>query len=71
MNREIRLEALVGKSVRNADGRVVGRIREVEAEWHGNQCVVTRFHLGDGLHLPASALDLTDPKAPRLREIAR
>lgn len=70
MKREIRLEALVGKNVRNADGRVVGRIREVEAEWHGNQCVVTRFHLGDDVDVPASAVDLTDPKAPRLRENA-
>jgi sporulation protein YlmC with PRC-barrel domain len=64
---EIRLEDLVGTRVRDRDGRVVGRIREIEAEWHGNQCVVTSLHLGKGERLPLSAVDLSDPKTPRLR----
>ena len=67
MKREIRLEDLVGRRVRNANGQVVGKIREVEAEWHGHQCVVTSFHLGDGVSLPVSAIDLADPSKPRLR----
>jgi sporulation protein YlmC with PRC-barrel domain len=67
MNREIRLEDLVGRRVRNANGQVVGKIREVEAEWHGHRCVVTSFHLGDGARVPVSALDLSNPSAPRLR----
>jgi sporulation protein YlmC with PRC-barrel domain len=67
MKREIRLEDLVGRRVRNSDGHVVGKIREVEAEWHGHQCVVTSFHLGDGMRVPVSAIDLSNPTAPRLR----
>jgi hypothetical protein len=65
--REIRLEDLVGRRVRNASGAVVGKIREVEAEWHGHQCVVTQFHLDGDVRVPASALDLTDPEKLRLR----
>lgn len=67
MKKEIRLEDLVGKRVRDFEGRVVGRIREIEAEWHGNQCVVTSLHLGEGQRVPVSAVDLSDPKSPRLR----
>ena len=67
MKREIRLEDLVGRRVRDADGRVVGKIREVEAEWHGHQCVVTSFHLADGARLAVSAVDLSEPTKPRLR----
>ena len=67
MKREIRLEDLVGRRISDADGRVVGRIREVEAEWRGHQCVVTSFHLSDGARLAASAVDLADPMRPRLR----
>jgi sporulation protein YlmC with PRC-barrel domain len=66
MKREIRLEDLVGRRVRNAEGRVVGKIREVEAEWHGHQCVVTSFHLDGGMRIATNAIDLADPKRPRL-----
>lgn len=67
MKREIRLEDLVGRRVLDAKGSVVGRIREVEAEWHGHECVVTSFHLGGDHRVPASAIDLEDPIRPRLR----
>ena len=65
--REIRLEDLVGRRVRNASGAVIGKIREVEAEWHGHQCVVTQFHLDGDRRVQASELDLTDPARLRLR----
>lgn len=67
MKREIRLEDLVGRRISDAEGRIVGRIREVEAEWHGHRCVVTSFHLSDGARLAVSAVDLADPMRPRLR----
>lgn len=67
MKKEIRLENLVGTRVRDASGQVIGRIREVEAEWHGAQCVVTNLDLGNGLRVPVSAVDLADPAQPRLR----
>ena len=67
MKKEIRLEDLVCTRVRDHEGRVVGRIREIEAEWRGNQCVVTSLHFGKGERVPMSALDFTDPTSPRLR----
>ena len=67
MKREIRLEDLVGRRVCNAEGDVIGKIREVEAEWHGQRCIVAAFHLADGQRLPAASLDLANPERPRLR----
>jgi sporulation protein YlmC with PRC-barrel domain len=66
MKKEIRLEDLVGRRVRDAQGSVIGRIREVEAEWHGPRCVVTSFHLDGGMRVPMTAMDLADPKRPRI-----
>lgn len=67
MNREIRLEDLVGRRVRDANGNVVGRIREVEAEWRGQTCVVTSFNLDGGKRVAPAAIDLADPTRPRVR----
>lgn len=48
--REIRLHDLVGRQVRDPDGRSVGRIQELRAEIelheHGNEYVVVAFHVG-------------------------
>jgi hypothetical protein len=48
--RTIALDQLVGRVVRDADGRRIGRIEELEAELvfepHGNDYVVTRFGIG-------------------------
>ena len=48
--REIRLHHLVGRKVRDVDGRTVGRIQELRAEIelheHGNEYVVREFHIG-------------------------
>ena len=47
---EIRLHHLVGRTVRDPDGRVVGRIQElcaeIELQEHGNEYVVREFHVG-------------------------
>lgn len=66
MNKEIRLEDLVGTRLLGADGQVVGRISEVQAEWRGHHCVVTELHLGKGLSVRIGNVDLSDPKRPRL-----
>lgn len=77
---QIRLEDLVGTRVRGLDGEVVGRIREVQAEWRGARCVVTELHVGTGMLLrrrprgvrvPMDVIDLSDPARPRLRVPAR
>jgi len=48
--RTIPLSTLVGRAVRDAEGRTVGRIEEMAAEIelhpHGNSYVVTRFAIG-------------------------
>jgi hypothetical protein len=53
--------------VHDARGSFVGKIREVEAEWHGHQCVVTQFHLDGDRRVRAADLDLTDPTKLRMR----
>ena len=44
--REIHLELLLGKVVRDQQGRGVGRIEEVRAEQAGDQCVVREYMIG-------------------------
>jgi hypothetical protein len=50
MPREILLNHLIGKIVRDVDGRKVGRIEEllatIEAHEHGNDYVASEFHVG-------------------------
>ena len=50
MNREIALHQLLGRTVRDPDGRKVGRVEELRAriDLHetGNDYVVTEFHVG-------------------------
>jgi hypothetical protein len=50
MSREVAMHHLVGRTVRDRDGRTVGRIEELRAEIdlheHGNDYVVTEFHVG-------------------------
>jgi sporulation protein YlmC with PRC-barrel domain len=43
---KVHLELLVGKLVRDADGKRVGRIRSVHAEKEGDDCVVRHYELG-------------------------
>ena len=49
-SREIRLHELVGRKVRDANGRSIGHIQELHAEIelheHGNEYVVVAFHVG-------------------------
>ena len=48
--REVRLHHLVGRKVRDSRGTLVGRIHEmgveIELNEHGNDYVVTEFHIG-------------------------
>lgn len=50
MSREVPLHHLLGRTVRDPDGRTVGRVEELRAaiELHdrGNDYVVTEFHVG-------------------------
>ena len=50
MSREIALHHLLGRTVRDPNGRKVGRIEELRAEIElheqGNDYVVTEFHVG-------------------------
>jgi sporulation protein YlmC with PRC-barrel domain len=46
MGGEIRFEDLLGKTVRNAHGRPIGRIEDARVEPDGEDYVVTHFLLG-------------------------
>lgn len=46
--REARVEALIGRKVLDVDGRKVGRIEELVAEWQGTDLVVVEAHVGPG-----------------------
>jgi hypothetical protein len=78
---EIHLELLIGRVVRDAAGRRIGRIEEMRAVRRGGVWKVTHFFLGPagwrarlGLRGGArgrgrvrwDALDLSDPERPRL-----
>jgi sporulation protein YlmC with PRC-barrel domain len=46
MSREINLELLLGRKVRDAEGMPVGHIEEIVAERRGGECVVREYLLG-------------------------
>lgn len=48
MTKEIHLELLIGKRVRDVAGRAAGRIEEVRADRVDLECVISEFHLGSG-----------------------
>jgi sporulation protein YlmC with PRC-barrel domain len=50
--REVRFEDLVGKVVRNPQGRAIGRIEELEAEPEGEDYLVTEYVIGALERLP-------------------
>lgn len=43
---EVRLDRLLGRQVRGANNRPIGRIEEFRARRHGNLCVVTEYVIG-------------------------
>jgi ribosomal 30S subunit maturation factor RimM len=89
----VRLQDLLGRRVRDVDGRLLGRVEEVFARREGQALVVHEYHVGGYALLerlaggrvrrallavvpftrptlyrvPWHALDITDPKRPRLR----
>jgi len=46
MAREVALERLLGRQVRDADGRHAGRVEEVHARRRGGELLVTAYVLG-------------------------
>lgn len=59
--REVYVEQLLGRTVRDSDGRVVGRIEELRSAIVDGERVVTEFHLG-----PAALLERLGIMASRL-----
>ena len=80
---QVRVQELVGRRVRDAEGNVVGRIQEIHATWRGEECYVEEFELGaaallerlgisrrgEPRKIPWQELDLSDPQNPRLRKV--
>lgn len=46
--RELHVERLIGRKIRDAAGRKLGRIEELVAEWQGTDLVVVEVHVGPG-----------------------
>jgi sporulation protein YlmC with PRC-barrel domain len=51
MIRHVRVELLLGRRVRDSQGRVVGRIESIHARWADKNCLVEEYHLGPGAAL--------------------
>jgi len=49
---DVHVERILGRRVRDLDGKVIGRLEEIAAEVSGDSCIVTEFHVG-----PAAALE--------------
>jgi hypothetical protein len=45
-SRQIRLDDLTGRVVRDQDGRSIGRLFEVRAEERGDEMVIVEYHIG-------------------------
>ena len=54
--RLVRVEDLIGQSVRERSGRAVGRIEEIRAERRGDRYEVTEYHLGTGAMMERLAI---------------
>ena len=81
MSRQVRVQDLIGRAVRDGEGNVVGRIQEIRAHWSGDDCYVDEFELGgtallerlgitgkrEPRKVPWQEMDLTDPERPALR----
>ena len=80
MTQHIRVQELVGRRVRDANGEVVGRIEGIHSVCRDDTCWIEEFELGTGALLarfgivpaeprrvPWRELDLSDPRRPRLR----
>jgi len=81
MSRQVRVQDLIGRAVRDVDGNVVGRIQEIRAHWRGDDCFIDEFELGgrallerlgiggkrEPRKVPWQEMDLSDPQKPRLR----
>jgi hypothetical protein len=46
MAKELRFEDLIGRPVRNAHGRIIGRIEDADVAPEGDDYVITHFLLG-------------------------
>jgi hypothetical protein len=67
--REVPLETLLGRLVRDQDGRPCGRIEEVVGRWRGDTCLVEEFHLGP--HALLERLAASAPLRPLLAPFGR
>jgi sporulation protein YlmC with PRC-barrel domain len=57
----VHIQDIVGRRVRDENGKILGRLHAIKAEIHGKDCVVTEYHLG-----PAALLERLGMKASAL-----
>jgi hypothetical protein len=58
MTSHIRLDDLIGRTVRDAQGRVVGRIYDMRGEQRSGELVIVEYHLGAAALLQSLGLSL-------------
>jgi hypothetical protein len=68
---EVHLERLIGRRVRDAGGKPVGRIEDVLAERVDLECVVQEYHLGPYALLERLSVQVTRILRGRKREPTR
>jgi hypothetical protein len=64
--REVRLELLIGRKIRDEEGRVLGRIEEVMAERVAEQCFVREYHVGPAALLERLSVEVVQTRLFRL-----
>ncbi len=42
----VHIQDIVGRRVRDGNGKVLGRLHAIRAEVQGDECIVTEYHLG-------------------------
>ena len=77
----VHLEKIAAKKVRDADGKLAGRLEEVHADWRGGECLVTHYTIAPrGTYVlrqmgfmkarayvvPWDRMDFSDPGKPKL-----
>jgi sporulation protein YlmC with PRC-barrel domain len=58
MSTHVRLDDLLGRTVRDAQGRSVGRIYDMRGEQRAGELVIVEYHLGTGALLERIGLSL-------------
>jgi len=49
--RNVHVETLIGRRVRDPNGKAIGHVEEIQAKWSGKECLIEEYHLGPAAFL--------------------